>query len=76
MLQMKPRHRQSEIAVLIGREGEMSVEALASRFGASAETIRRDLARLAERGSVQKVHGGARRPKLLAEEVDVRYAAQ
>lgn len=64
---MKPRARQAGIADVIGQEGQMSVEDLAGRFGVSAETIRRDLAQLAEGGLVQKVHGGAKRLRLLTE---------
>jgi DeoR family glycerol-3-phosphate regulon repressor len=64
---MKPHERQLQIADLIRHEGEVSVERLAVRFDVSAETIRRDLAQLAETGRVQKVHGGARRPHLLVE---------
>ena len=52
---------------MIRTEGEMSVEVLAQRFDVSAETIRRDLGLLAERGRVNKVHGGARRPRLFHE---------
>lgn len=64
---MKPHERQPQIEAIIRREGEMSVEMLAERFDVSSETIRRDLGTLAERGRVQKVHGGARRPFLIAE---------
>lgn len=64
---MKPHERQPQIEAIIRREGEVSVEMLAARFDVSAETIRRDLGLLAERGRVQKVHGGARRPLLVAE---------
>lgn len=64
---MKPKVRRAEIAQIIGQQGEVSVDGLAARFGVSAETIRRDLARLAESGAVQKVHGGARRLRLHSE---------
>lgn len=64
---MKPHERQPQIEAIIRREGEVSVEMLAARFDVSSETIRRDLGTLAERGRVQKVHGGARRPLLIAE---------
>jgi len=64
---MKPRARQAGIADVIGQNGQMSVEDLAARFRVSAETIRRDLAQLAEGGLVQKVHGGAKRLRLLTE---------
>jgi DeoR family glycerol-3-phosphate regulon repressor len=64
---MKPHERQLQIAEVIRQEGEVSVEALALRFEVSAETIRRDLTLLVESGRVQKVHGGARRPRLVVE---------
>ena len=64
---MKPHERQPQIEAIIRREGEVSVDMLAARFDVSSETIRRDLGSLAERGRVQKVHGGARRPFLIAE---------
>lgn len=57
---MKPEERQRRIVVMVGQEGLLSVEGLAARFGVSPETIRRDLAHLAERGAILKVHGGAR----------------
>ena len=64
---MKPHERQSQIEEMIRREGEVSVDGLALRFLVSTETIRRDLTTLAENGRVQKVHGGARRPRLISE---------
>lgn len=56
---MRPRDRRAEIAALVAREGEQSVETLARQFEVSVETIRRDLARLADDGAIRKVHGGA-----------------
>jgi DeoR/GlpR family transcriptional regulator of sugar metabolism len=64
---MKPEDRQRRVAALVGQEGQISVEALVALFEVSAETIRRDLAQLAESGLVQKVHGGARAVRLHAE---------
>ena len=64
---MKPHERQRLIAEMILKEGEVSVEGLADRFDVSPETIRRDLAQLDESGRVHKVHGGARRPRLMVE---------
>lgn len=64
---MKPHERHPKIEAIIRREGEVAVDMLAARFGVSAETIRRDLGLLAGQGRVQKVHGGARRPWLVAE---------
>jgi DeoR family glycerol-3-phosphate regulon repressor len=57
---MKPRERRAEIVMLVAREGRLSVDSLARRFRVSAETMRRDLARLAEDGAILKVHGGVR----------------
>lgn len=64
---MKPKQRQARVLDVIEREGEVTVDALAADFGVSAETVRRDLALLAENGAVMKVHGGARRPRLHTE---------
>lgn len=64
---MKPEDRQQRIRELVSRDGATRVDTLAEAFGVSAETIRRDLARLAEEGAIQKVHGGARRLRLFAE---------
>ncbi len=52
-----PRH--SEILQLIHRDGECSVEALASNLAVSTMTIRRDLQELADAGQVLRTHGGA-----------------
>ena len=62
-----PRLRQEKIAEAVRRQGRVSVEQLALRFKTSHETIRRDLTALAETGKVQKVHGGAKLPRLREE---------
>jgi len=64
---LKPKQRQTGILSVVAETGEVTVDALAQRFDVSAETIRRDLAQLAETGALQKVHGGARRLRLHAE---------
>ncbi len=64
---MKPNQRRNKIAEAVDSYGAMSVDALASQFDVSAETIRRDLGRLADLGALQKVHGGARPVRLLTE---------
>lgn len=64
---LKPKQRQARVLDVIEREGEVTVDELAADFGVSQETVRRDLALLAENGAVQKVHGGARRMRLQAE---------
>lgn len=74
---MKPHERQAQVEAIIRQDGEVSVDMLAARFDVSAETIRRDLGTLAERGLVQKVHGGARRPFLISEpSLDARLGTE
>lgn len=64
---MKPEERQRRIVAMVAQQGQLSVEALVAQFDVSAETIRRDLAQLAESGALLKVHGGARAVRLHAE---------
>lgn len=56
---MLARQRQSAILDLVRRQGGVRVSQLVRQFGVSDMTIRRDLEALAERGLVDKVHGGA-----------------
>lgn len=56
---MRPEARQQQIEALVRESGRITVEDLAARLGASRETIRRDLTRLALRGRLRKFHGGA-----------------
>ena len=51
--------RHPEILDLIRASGHVEVEELATRFGVSVQTIRRDLSDLAEMGRIERVHGGA-----------------
>ena len=64
---MKVRDRQARLVEIVRQEERASVEMLASRLGASRETIRRDLTQLARRGEIRKVHGGAVKPAVLGE---------
>lgn len=63
-LALRPDYRRAAICDLIESRGEASVEALAEKFDASLETIRRDLSALADAGRIRKVHGGAVRVSL------------
>jgi DeoR/GlpR family transcriptional regulator of sugar metabolism len=56
---MLAQQRQTAILELIRRHGGVRVSQLVRQFGVSDMTIRRDLEVLAERGLVDKVHGGA-----------------
>src|SRR3954467_12011418 len=56
---MLAQQRQAAILDLVRRHGGVRVSQLVRQFGVSDMTIRRDLEALAERGLVDKVHGGA-----------------
>lgn len=58
---MRPHQRQEAILNLVASRGRVMVDDLATRFGASRETIRRDLGALAGLGRLRKFHGGAER---------------
>lgn len=51
--------RKRDIIDVARREGMVSVEDLVARLDVSAQTIRRDLAELADEGRLERVHGGA-----------------
>lgn len=56
---MSQTFRQPEILDIARRDGKVTVEGLASHFGVTLQTIRRDLSELAETGRLERVHGGA-----------------
>jgi len=64
--------RLSAILDLLAAQGEVSVEELVERFGASAATTRRDLDSLAERRLLTRTHGGAV-AQSVAYELPIRY---
>ena len=51
--------RQREILGLAGHRGFVSVDILATRFGVTTQTIRRDINQLCDGGMMQRFHGGA-----------------
>lgn len=51
--------RQAALLGIVQAQGFATVEALAERFEVSAQTVRRDIIRLDERGLLQRFHGGA-----------------
>jgi DeoR family fructose operon transcriptional repressor len=51
--------RQAEVLRLLGTDGRVESARLAELFGVSAESVRKDLARLEARGLLRRVHGGA-----------------
>ena len=52
-------YRQSEIVSLLRQSGRVAVEDLATQFGVTLQTIRRDLNELSEAKLLVRVHGGA-----------------
>jgi DeoR/GlpR family transcriptional regulator of sugar metabolism len=64
---MIPEQRRGAILELARQNSELKVEDIASRFGVSRETVRRDLAQLDARGLLRRVHGGAHQPQTAAE---------
>ena len=59
---MRPEERRRHILELLRQRERISVDELARTLSTSQETIRRDLAALAEQGLVSKFHGGAALP--------------
>ncbi|MEU0495243.1 DeoR/GlpR family DNA-binding transcription regulator [Mycobacterium sp. NPDC006124] len=51
--------RHTEILRLLETDGRVESSSLTKRFGISAESVRKDLALLEDRGSLRRVHGGA-----------------
>ena len=51
--------RRLQISELVRRHGSVQVAALARRFGVSAQTVRKDLRYLSERGVMARAYGGA-----------------
>ena len=62
---MNPNPRQSQLVEEVVRLGSASVESLAERFGVTLQTVRRDVALLAEAGLLARFHGGVRAPGTL-----------
>jgi DeoR family transcriptional regulator of aga operon len=56
----KTDQRAKKILQVLLRHGNTSVDELASGLGASAASVRRDLAALEQRGLVHRTHGGAK----------------
>ena len=57
---LTPALRRARIASHVALRGQCLTHELAQRFGVSGETIRRDIAHLAEAGRLRRMHGGAR----------------
>jgi len=73
---MNPNPRQSELLDEVLRQGSLSVEALAERFGVTLQTVRRDVKLLAEAGLLARFHGGVRVPRSTTENIAYRQRQQ
>jgi len=56
---MLPSQRKKLLMELLRRDGQLVASAVSAEYGVSEDTIRRDLGDLAQRGLLQRVHGGA-----------------
>jgi DeoR/GlpR family transcriptional regulator of sugar metabolism len=63
--------RQDNILGLLARQGRLNVAEIVEHFDVSEATARRDLETLAERGKLQRVHGGALPLKLAPPELPI-----
>lgn len=63
---MAQNFREPDILEIARKEGKVSVDDLAARFGVTVQTIRRDLSDLADEGKLERVHGGAVLPSNVA----------
>jgi DeoR family glycerol-3-phosphate regulon repressor len=58
---MSLNERQEQIVEELRIAGKVDVETMTARFGVTAQTVRRDLQELCDRGVALRTHGGARR---------------
>jgi DeoR family transcriptional regulator, aga operon transcriptional repressor len=56
---MKARNRADQILEKLRQKGSVSLAELIAALGASPASVRRDLAKLEEKGLVRRTHGGA-----------------
>ena len=73
---MDPNPRQAELLEEVRRQGAVSVDALAERFGVTLQTVRRDVKLLAEAGLLARFHGGVRVPRSTTENIAYRQRQQ
>ncbi len=56
---MNSRERHAQIVEIAKQQGHVTVDSLASRFGITAQTVRKDLNDLCNLGTLKRTHGGA-----------------
>jgi DeoR family fructose operon transcriptional repressor len=70
---MDSESRQTQILGMARNQGRVEVAELVSELGVAAETIRRDLRALVDRGVLRRVHGGAIAVETAGYESSVQY---
>ncbi len=70
---MEAEERQRHILARARNDGAVHVSSLADDLQVAPETVRRDLRHLVERGSLQRVHGGAHPVEGIGYESDVQH---
>jgi DeoR family glycerol-3-phosphate regulon repressor len=73
---MTPNLRQAQLLEEVRQRGFASVDTLARHFGVTLQTVRRDLALLAEAGLLVRFHGGVRAPASTIENIAYRQRQQ
>ena len=73
---MTPNPRQLQLLEQVRAAGSVTVEALAEQFGVTLQTVRRDVALLADGGLVARFHGGVRVPGSTTENIAYRQRQQ
>ncbi len=73
---MNPSPRQIELIEEVTRLQNVTVEALAERFGVTLQTVRRDIRQLNDAGLLTRFHGGVRLPGSTTENIEYRKRQQ
>lgn len=69
---MHPNPRQASLLDLVREAGPTSLETLAERFGVTLQTVRRDVAALAQAGLLVRFHGGVQAIRSTTENIAYR----
>ena len=73
---MTPNPRQSKVLDEVRARGSVTVDALAEQFGVTLQTVRRDVALLADAGLLARFHGGVRVAESTTENIAYRQRQQ
>ena len=62
-IRLRKQDRYEQILLELKLRPHLRISELAERFGVSTETVRRDFEALADKGLIDRAHGGASRPQ-------------